>query len=480
MTSKTPRYGRRTKIIATLGPSSSDYATIKALFDSGVDVFRLNASHGTQADHANRYRILREIEAEVGHPIAILMDLQGPKLRVGSFKEGCALLPANGKFRLVLEKVEGDADRVTLPHPELFAAISAGTEILLDDGRIRLCVEQAGPDFADTRIVTGGTLSNHKGVNLPGAKLPMSALSAKDKADLDFALNLGVDWVALSFVQRPEDVLEARELVGDRAAILCKIEKPAALEELPRIVELSDAIMVARGDLGVELPPEDVPGIQKRIVRLCRSLGRPVVVATQMLESMVNSPTPTRAEASDVATAVFDSADAVMLSAESAAGAYPVEAVRMMDRIVRKAEAEPLERHKADEGFIPNEADAITAAAGTVATALEASAIATYTISGSTTLRAARERPSMPILGLTTRFETARRLTLAWGVHPFHTPGPDITDQVEMVERASQAAVEAGMSHLGDRLVITAGVPFGTLGTTNSLRVVSISETSSP
>jgi len=471
------RHARRTKIVATLGPASSNPVTIQALFEAGVDVFRLNASHGTHDDHAARYAVLREMERRANHPVAVLMDLQGPKLRVGAFVDGKAELQEGQAFRLDLDPAPGDATRAAMPHPELFAALVPGTEVLLDDGRIRLRVVRFGPGFAETTVVSGGVLSNRKGVNLPGVDLPLSALSTKDRQDLAFALDLGVDWIGLSFVQRPEDVEEARTLIGTRAGIVSKIEKPNAIPLLPGIIAASDAVMVARGDLGVELPPEDVPGLQKRIVRMCRAMGKPVIVATQMLESMIHAPAPTRAEASDVVTAVFDGADAVMLSAESASGRYPLQAVQMMDRIVRQVEREPLYRtimdaeHPAAEA---TEADAITAAARGIAATVSATAIATYTTTGSTTLRASRERPEVPTLGMTTNVATARRLTVAWGVHPVHTAGPDIADFGDMVERASWAAVACGMVRPGERLVITAGVPFGTPGATNSLRVVSI------
>ncbi len=472
-----PRHSRRTKIVATLGPASSDRDTIRALFDAGVDVFRLNASHGTHADHAARYAVLREMERAVAHPVAVLMDLQGPKLRVGTFADGRVALADGQAFRLDLDPTPGDATRAAMPHPELFAALQSGTEVLLDDGKLRLRVTRCGPDFADTVVTAGGVLSNRKGVNLPGVDLPLSALSAKDRQDLAFGLELGVDWIGLSFVQRPEDVAEARALVGTGAGILSKIEKPNAIPLLPEIIAASDAVMVARGDLGVELPPEDVPGLQKRILRMCRAMGKPVIVATQMLESMTQAPAPTRAEASDVATAVFDGADAVMLSAESASGAYPLQAVQMMDRIVRQVERETLYRTIMDAEHPPaqaTEADAITAAARGVAATVSATAIATYTTTGSTTLRASRERPEVPILGMTTNQATARRLTMAWGVHPVHTAGPEIADFGDMVDRASWAAVTCGMVRPGERLVITAGVPFGSPGATNSLRVVSI------
>ncbi len=471
------RHARRTKIVATIGPASTDPAVIEALFLAGVDVFRLNASHGTHADHAARYMTLRDLERKHAHPIAVLMDLQGPKLRVGTFAGGRVNLVQGASFRLDLAAAQGSQQRVTLAHPELFMALRPDTEILLDDGKIRLAVRSHGADFAETIVVSGGVLSDRKGVNLPGVELPLSALSEKDHRDLTFALELGVDWVGLSFVQRAADVHEARAIIGTRAGIISKIEKPAAIPALAEIIAASDAVMVARGDLGVELPPEDIPGLQKRMVRMCREMGKPVIIATQMLESMIQVPVPTRAEASDVATAVFDGADAVMLSAESAAGNYPVQAVSMMDRIIRKVESERLHRvmmdaeHPAAEA---TEADAITAAAREVATTISAAAIATYTTSGSTTLRASRGRPEMPILGLTTNNSTARRLTLAWGVHPFYTGGPDITDFPEMVARASWAAVACGMARPGQRLVVTAGVPFGKPGNTNSLRVVRI------
>ena len=336
---------RRAKILATLGPASSSAETIGALFEAGADVFRLNFSHGSHADHHARFELIRAIERSAGRPIGVLADLQGPKLRVGTFADGPVRLSEGEAFRLDLERGRpGDASRVAMPHPEIFAALEADTDLLLDDGRIRLRVERCGPDFADTRVIAGGPLSDRKGVNVPGVVLPLSALTEKDRADLDFALSLGVDWVALSFVQRAEDIAEIKAIVQDRAGVVAKLEKPAAIGSLDAIVAAADAIMVARGDLGVEMPPEEVPAIQKRIVRACRKAGKPVVVATQMLESMVNAPVPTRAEASDVATAIYDGADAVMLSAESASGKFPLEAVRIMDRIIARTEADPAYR----------------------------------------------------------------------------------------------------------------------------------------
>lgn len=466
------RRNRCAKIVATLGPASSTKERLRELADAGADVFRFNFSHGSHDDHAARFAMVREVEAERGRPIGTIMDLQGPKLRVGRFAEGRIALTRGERFRLDLDPAPGDRNRVSLPHPEIFAVLEAGQELLLDDGRIRLRVERCGADFAETVVVTGGGLSDRKGVNVPNAVLPISAMTEKDRADLSFGLELGFDWVALSFVQRPEDIAEARKLVAGRASILAKIEKPSAIERLDEIIELSDAVMVARGDLGVELPPELVPGLQKRIIRKCRELGKPVVVATQMLESMIHSPAPTRAEASDVATAVYDGADAVMLSAESAAGEYPVEAVAIMDRIIASVERDELYRSYVDAFQARAErtsADAITLAAEQVAHTLQAAVIVTYTTSGATALRASRERPDRPILGLITRMVTARKLALAWGVHPVHTT--DALDLDDMVAKARHFAREEGFADPGESIVITAGLPFGTPGATNLLRV---------
>ncbi|MGD9536571.1 MAG: pyruvate kinase [Alphaproteobacteria bacterium] len=463
---------RRAKIVATLGPASSDERMIRALFEAGVDVYRLNFSHGEPDEHRARVDAIRAVEQAVARPIAILADLQGPKLRLGTFEAGKASLNPGARFRLDLDRMPGDAARAPLPHPEIFAALRPGTEVLLDDGRIRLRVDSNGPDHAETTVLVGGEISNRKGVNLPRISLPLSSLTEKDRRDLHFALDLGVDWIALSFVQRPEDVAEARKLIQGRANVMTKLEKPAALDRLDEIIELSDALMVARGDLGVELDPEDVPIEQKRIVRDCRRAGKPVVVATQMLESMVRAPAPTRAEASDVATAVFDGVDAVMLSAETAAGAYPREAVAMMNRIIERVERDDGYRRQLQSTHADPEAtaaDAITAAAAQVAQTIKAACIVTYTTSGSTALRAARERPPVPVLALTPTRATARRLALTWGVHCVETE--DARSFTEMVEKASRVAVEQGIAKPGDRLVVTAGVPFGTPGATNVLRI---------
>ena len=466
------RRHRNAKIVATLGPASSEKAVIRELFEAGADVFRLNLSHGDHADHKARYDIIRALEAETGRPICVLLDLQGPKLRIGRFRSGAIELAAGQSFRLDLAKRLGDESRVALPHPEIFAAIEVGTELLLDDGRIRLRIVKCDKRHAETEVITGGALSDHKGVNLPNVALPIAALTEKDRRDLQFGLDLGVDWIALSFVQRPEDIAEARKLMMGRASIMSKLEKPSAIDRLDEIIEISDGIMVARGDLGVEMAPEKVPGLQKEIIARARSAGKPVVVATQMLESMIEAPTPTRAEASDVAMAVYDGADALMLSAESAAGDYPVEAVTMMNRIIIETERDPrYRRFLTVEGsdLESTAADAITAAADQVSRTIRAVAICAYSMSGSTTLRASRERPLVPILGLTPNIETARRLAIVWGVHNVLTA--DATSFTDMIEKACHVALVEGFAKVGDRVVVTAGVPFGTPGSTNTLRI---------
>jgi len=463
---------RRAKILATLGPASSTADMIDALFVAGADVFRLNFSHGDHKDHKKRYDTIRDLEKKYNRPVAILLDLQGPKLRVGQFENGYVDLVAGNRFRLDLSDKPGDINRAQLPHPEIFKALEQGADLLLDDGRIKLRVLDFANDFAETEIINGGTLSNNKGVNVPSVMLNLSSLTEKDHEDLRFGLKLGVDWVALSFVQRPEDVAEIRKIVGSKAWVMSKLEKPQALEKLEEIVELSDGVMVARGDLGVEMPPEDVPILQKLIVRTCREAGKPVVVATQMLESMITSPMPTRAEASDVATAIYDGADAVMLSAETAVGDYAVDAVTIMDRIMQRVEQDPSYRKGLDHARHAPEAtaaDAITAAATQVATTISAAAIVTFTATGSTTLRCARERPTAPILGLTPRLETARRLVLVWGVHSVITP--DCKAFRDMVVRSIKVAKDEDIAKIGDALAITAGVPFGTPGATNILRI---------
>jgi pyruvate kinase len=463
--------------VATLGPASSDKDTVRQLFMAGVDVFRLNFSHGSADDHRARFAILRELEQETGRPIGILADLQGPKLRVGTFSNGTVTLLEGEAFRLDLDPAPGNTLRAGMPHPEIFAALVPGAELLLDDGKLRLVVERCGADFAETRVAVGGKLSERKGVNIPGVVLPITALTAKDRLDLALALEEGADWIALSFVQRPEDVAEARALIGDRAAIVSKLEKPAAIDRLDEIVALSDAIMVARGDLGVEMPAERVPAIQKRIIRSCRRAGKPVIVATQMLESMINSPVPTRAEASDVATAIYDGADAVMLSAESASGQFPVEAVKMMDRIIEQVEGDPQYRQLIDASHTTarpggDVAEAVCCAMRRAVSLLQAAAIVCYTSSGHTSLRAARERPESPVLSLTPNITTARRLALVWGVHSVHIE--DVSDVSQMTEIAAEIARREHFAQSGQTIVAIAGMPFGTPGTTNLMRIATV------
>ena len=468
----------KTKILATIGPSSSTREQIEKLIDAGVDGFRFNFSHGTHEEHKERYDIVRKLEKEKKVHISILADMQGPKLRVGEFKDDKVFLKEGQSFVLDMDKVPGDITRVNLPHPEIFAAVKPGDDLLLNDGSIVLEVEEANDHMMRTTVKVGGYLSSHKGVNLPNTQFNISAITEKDKEDLKFALKLGVDWIGMSFVQSADDVRYARELIGDKAWLISKLEKPSAIDDLEQIIELSDAIMVARGDLGVECPLPTVPVLQKRIVTACRKYARPVIVATQMLESMINNPSPTRAEVSDVATAVYDGADVVMLSAESAAGKYPVEAVKMMNSIITQVEADPLfYKHMENSRVHPcccGEADAITFAASEISDVLKnVSAIVTYTTSGFTTLLAARERPTQPILAVTPDAEVARRMALVWGTKPFlNKEGYKSFDKVE--EIAIKLVKENGYAKSGDFIIITAGFPLGKKGRTNMLHTVYI------
>ena len=466
------RRGRKTKIVATLGPSSSSPAQLKALFEAGADVFRINMSHTSHELLGELHTRLRALESEEKRPICILADLQGPKIRLGTLPGGRVILEEGAHIKLVREASSDDPAVIPIPHAEVFAALKQKHCLLIDDGKIRLRTWSAKPDSAEAIVEVGGELKDRKGVNLPDTLLPVSAMTGKDHSDLDAALHLGVDWIALSFVQRPDDVAELKKLVRGRAGVLAKIEKPKALETLSEIIELADALMVARGDLGVELPLESVPGWQKEITRAARKVGKPVVIATQMLESMIESAAPTRAEVSDVATAVFDGADAVMLSAETAAGKHPIEAVAMMDRIAVAVESGPLFQSIMDnQRAMPEEttADAIMAAVHQITHTVHARAIVCWTKSGSTGLRAARERPEAPIIALTPSADTARRLSIAWGLHCVMTD--DAHDLDDVVERAASIAYEEGFAKPGERIVITAGVPLGTPGATNLIRV---------
>jgi len=468
-----PPRKRKVRILATLGPASSSPEMVAKLFLAGADAFRINMSHGGHEDKAALVANIRALEKEYGHATTILFDLQGPKLRVGKFEGGRVELKTGSTFVLDRDPTPGTAKRVQLPHHELFLALEKGARLLLDDGKLVLRVSRVEAERITTKVEVGGPLSNNKGLNVPDVVVPLAALTEKDRADLTFALDQGADWIALSFVQRPDDVAEARRLIGGKASLLVKIEKPAALDRLEEILELADAVMVARGDLGVELPPEQVPPLQKRIVELARRMGRPVVVATQMLESMIASPSPTRAEVSDVATAIYDGADAVMLSAESAAGAWPTEAVTMMDRIAQSVEADPSYHarvHFTETRPDATTADALAEAAGSIARTVAVAATICFTLSGSTARRLARERPTVPLLVLTPRLVTARRLGLLWGAHAVRTR--DVASFEEMVGKSKRMALRHGVGKAGDRLVLMAGVPFGTPGSTNVLHVV--------
>ncbi len=467
-----------TKILATIGPSSATREQLEKLIDAGADAFRVNFSHGTHAEHKQRVKIIRQLEKEKGRFISILADLQGPKLRVGTFKEDKVLLKEGQTFTLDMDPEPGDDKRVCLPHKEIFEALKPGDDLLVNDGYIVLNVKSCDKKQAVTKVKVGGYISSHKGVNLPNTQLNISAITEKDREDLAFALKLGVDWIGLSFVQRAEDVREAKKLIGGKAWVISKLEKPSAIDDLDAIIQESDAIMVARGDLGVECPIQNVPVLQKKIVAACRKYARPVIIATQMLESMINNPTPTRAEVSDVATAVYDGADTVMLSAETAAGKYPTEAVQMMHKIVRQVEGDPLffeltqasRRRPCNSG----EADAITFAASELSCVLKnVKAIVSYTTSGLTTFLTARERPYLPVLALTPDIAVARRLVLVWGVRPFvNKKSFKSFDHVE--DSAVKAAVDNGYAKSGDHIIITAGFPLNVKGRTNMLHTVYI------
>jgi pyruvate kinase len=464
---------RKVRILVTLGPASNSKAMIRSLAEAGADAFRVNMSHGNHEDHKQRIETIRQLEKELERPTTILADLQGPKLRVGQFEGGAATLETGQAFVFDRSNVPGNSARAELPHKEIFSAVEEGTRLLVDDGKLSLRVMKVAPDRIETMVEVGGKISNNKGLNVPDVVLPLAALTEKDRTDLSFALDQGVDWIALSFVQRPEDVAEARRLIAGRASLLAKIEKPAAVDRLEGILELADAVMVARGDLGVELPPEDVPPLQKRIVEAARRIGRPVVVATQMLESMITAPTPTRAEVSDVATAVYDGADAVMLSAESASGQFPTEAVAMMNRIATSIEADPsYSRRVHFTETLPEHttADAIAQATATMVDTIRAAAIVCFTTSGSTARRISRERPAVPLLVLTPSLKTARKLGILWGAHAVRTR--DVSSFEEMVAKAKRMALRHRIAKGGDRIVIIAGVPFGTPGSTNVIHSV--------
>jgi len=463
---------RRTRIVATLGPASRAPAFVTALAQSGVDVFRLNFSHGRHEEHAETLVAVRAAEAAVGRPLAALADLQGPKFRLGRFEAKRIAIHPGQHIRLDMDAAPGDARRVSLPHPEVFKVLRPGVRLLLDDGKVRLTIVEAGDGVAMAEVIAGEALSDHKGLAVPGVTIPTPALTPKDREDLDFALRIGVDWIALSFVQHAQDMTDLRQLVMGRAAILAKIEKPAALNDLDAILDASDGLMVARGDLGVELAPEDVPVAQKRIIRAARRRGIPVIVATQMLESMTTSPAPTRAEASDVAGAVYEGADALMLSAESAVGAFPKEAVEMMDAIIRRVEADPLwpRLMRAEFGEdMDDDVDALIAAATRAAQSRSTACLVAYTTTGATARRLARERPGHPILALAPDLTVARRLALVWGLEPRVAHQP--RGVAAMSDDAAHMAADLGLASPGSRVLIIAGPPLGAPGAANLLRI---------
>ncbi|MCZ8325431.1 MAG: pyruvate kinase [Sphingomonadaceae bacterium] len=467
--------GRKIKILATLGPASRSPEMIEKLLLAGADAFRVNMSHGDHETHRETIAAIRAVEKDVGRPVAILCDLQGPKLRVGQFKGGKAVIRHSGHFTFDRNPEPGDDSRVCLPHPELFGVLKKGQRLLIDDGKLRLKVIEASQDAILCSAEVGGVIMDRKGVNVPDAVVPVPALTEKDRRDLAFAVENGADWIALSFVQRPEDVAEARRLMGGYGALMAKIEKPAAVDRLEEIIELADGIMVARGDLGVELNPEEVPPIQKRIVAATRRSGKPVVVATQMLESMIESPAPTRAEVSDVANAVYDGADAVMLSAETASGAWPVEAVSIMHRIAGQVERDPGYRQQVSFAeILPDRttADALAHSCASIAESLPIAGVIVFTGSGSTARRVARERPAAPMLVLTPAQKTARRMALLWGAHAVTTK--DIGSFEEMIAKGKRMALRHGFGSAGSKLIALAGVPFGTPGSTNLLHVVTL------
>lgn len=466
---------RQTKIVATIGPASSDIEMIRKLFFAGVDVFRLNFSHGSHDDHAARYNNIRLVEKEFNRPVSILADMQGPKLRLGKFENGFVEVGPGHVITLDNDPTPGNATRVHMPHPEILEALQVGDPLLIDDGKVSLTITEKTPNGVVAQVVNGTKLMDRKGVNLPGTILDVSVLTPKDRIDMEFALGLGVDWIALSFVQRPEDIIEAKKLINGRAPVIAKIEKPSAVEHINAIIELTDAVMLARGDLGVECPPEQVPVIQKRVVRACRNAGKPLIIATQMMESMISSPTPTRAEASDVATAVYDGADAVMLSAETASGDFPIEAVTMMDRIARTVEADDLYRTIMDSTHPTPDAttsNAITAAAYDVADTLGARVIVCFSASGATALRMVRERPRAPILCMTPDVQTSRTLAMSYGANPIVVS--KMTRFEDIIIAAKEKVSENGFAISGDTIVVTSGELHGEPGNTNNLRVVQV------
>ncbi len=462
---------RRAKIVCTLGPATRDPERIRALVDVGMDVARLNFSHGTHEEHRAMLEGVRGAAAAAGKAVAVLADLQGPKIRLGRFAGGEATLVPGAEFVITTEPVEGTAARAATSYPGFARDVRSGDAVLLDDGHVRLEVLDVRGSETRTRVVVGGRVSDHKGINLPGVEIRTPALTDKDRDDLAFALAHGADWVALSFVRDPADADAARRAMGEagaRVPLIAKLEKPEAVERLAEVLDAFDGIMVARGDLGVEMPLQQVPITQRRAVRLARDRGKPVIVATQMLDSMIASPRPTRAEVSDVAHAVFEGADALMLSGETSSGAHPEEAVATMARIALAAEADAagLPPLRAIPG---SRQDAIAEAATRIAEDLGASALVAFTISGATARSLARHRSRVPVIAFTTAEAVCRRLAPVWGVEAHVLPAATDTDR--LVAEVDRALLDRGRARRGDAVVIVAGTPPGVTGSTNTIRV---------
>ncbi len=466
---------RRTKIVATIGPATSSADTLRSLIEAGATTLRLNFSHGTHDDHQRNIRLIRQISFELNQPVGILQDLQGPKIRLGRFEQGSVVVEKGDLFTLTSRAVAGDRSISSVTYEPLAREVPEGATILLDDGRVEMRVEKVDQIKGDLfcRVVVGGTLSNSKGVNFPGVYLSVKAMTDKDRRDLMFGLDQGVDWVALSFVRNPQDVLEIKELIssaGKHVPVIAKIEKHEAIEQMNEILSLCDGVMVARGDLGVELPAEEVPILQKRLISTANRLGIPVITATQMLDSMASNPRPTRAEISDVANAIIDGTDAVMLSNETAVGKYPVKAVATMAQIAVRIEREQITRNVSnveDTGrSIPN---AISQAVAQIAAQLEATAVMTLTKSGSTARNVSKFRPNPPILAVTPHVDVARQLQLVWGVKPLLVL--DLPSTGQTFQAALNVAQEKQLVFEGDLVVMTAGTLQGVSGSTDLIKV---------
>ena len=465
---------RKTKILATIGPSSEKITKIEKLISSGVDAFRINCSHTTESQFESYIKNIRKVEKKLKKPIGILIDLQGPKLRIGEIENNIPLKRGQ-KLLFINSKKSSKSNEVPLPEEKVFKSIKVNHPIFIDDGKIKLKVLKVYKNIIETKVLLEGVLKSKKGINLPETVLKNSALTSKDKKNVKKGIELGVDWIALSFIQSPEDIKDLRKICKKNVSIMAKIEKPTALNHINKITELADGLMIARGDLGVELPIQDVPSWQKRIIREARMQGKPVVVSTQMLESMITSKTPTRAEVSDVATAVFEGSDAVMLSAESAIGDNPELAVKMMDKIAHSVEKNPNYSSilSAQLEETPDSTpDAIATAARSLASELNSPIIVCYTESGSTGIKVSRVRPKQMILTVTPIIKTARKLTLVWGVKCIVQK--DANNLEQMIRMTKAYSKKEKIIKIGEKMVITAGLPLKKLGTTNLIRVIKV------